>query len=65
MSEEVRERLLNERDDLGVKLKKLASFIYNNDLFNKIDKRQQKLLKRQLFIMTEYFDILNERLEVG
>ena len=65
MSEEVRERVTAERDELEIKLKKLAAFIYNNDAFKKINPRQQKLLKEQLVVMDRYLDILNKRLEVG
>jgi hypothetical protein len=65
MSEEVREKVTTERDELEIKLKKLAAFIYNNDAFKKINPKQQKLLKKQLVVMDAYLDILNERLEVG
>ena len=65
MSEEVRERVIVERDELEIKIKKLGTFIYANDAFKKIKKKQKELLKKQLIVMSEYLEILNERLEVG
>ncbi len=65
MTGEIRERVTEERDELEVKIKKLASFIYTNNSFSTINKEQQILLKEQLIIMDKYLNILNKRLEVG
>lgn len=62
MSEEVRQRVENEYEELMIKIKKCGSFIYS-DKSNALSSKQLKLLKEQLFYMEKYAEILLLRLE--
>lgn len=57
------ERIFEEMDDLNVKIKKLGTFIYTNDDFSKLSRRQKSLLIKQLEVMQEYSRILSCRVE--
>ena len=57
------ERIFEEMDDLNVKIKKLGTFIYTNDDFSKLSRKQKSLLIKQLEVMQEYSRILSCRVE--
>ena len=63
LPESVRERVIQEQDELRDKITKLALFIYSTKI-ETVDKKQAKLLKAQLRVMEEYDEILTERLEL-
>lgn len=56
------ERLVSEETELNEKRLKLSDFITNEDMFLKIDKEQQALLKIQLNAMSTYSECLNQRI---
>lgn len=56
-------RLLNEKSELDEKISKLSLFI-GGENFKKIDPKQQVLLSKQLPVMTEYSNILCDRIEL-
>jgi hypothetical protein len=53
-------RLVEEKDQLVARIRKLMSFV-ENDLFQELHKDQKQLLVRQLNAMTTYHEILSER----
>jgi hypothetical protein len=53
-------RLVEEKDQLVARIRKLMSFV-ENDLFQELHKDQKQLLVRQLNAMTTYQEILSER----
>jgi hypothetical protein len=55
-------RLLEERDQLKEKVTKLDIFI-DSDTFETISELQQDLLMDQLYHMSEYLTILDERVD--
>lgn len=61
---EVKERMINEDEQLCDKIEKLVSFLYNKES-NKLqaDKSQIKLMKKQLVHMVKYEAVLAERIE--
>ena len=63
LPESVRERVVEERNELRDKITKLALFVYSAKI-EMIDEKQAGLLKAQLRVMEEYNDILTERLEL-
>ena len=63
LPESVRERVVEERNELRDKITKLALFIYSANI-ETVDKKQAGLLKAQLHVMEEYDEILTERLEL-
>ena len=62
LPESVRERVVNEQNELRDKITKLALFVYSAKI-ETVDEKQAKLLKAQLRVMEEYNDILTERLK--
>lgn len=62
LPESVRERVVEEQNELRDRITKLALFIYSAKI-ETVDERQAKLLKAQLHVMEEYDEILAERLE--
>jgi len=56
------DRLINERDELEVKVNKLRTFV-NSKTFDHVSEKQKGLLREQLHHMQCYLDILNDRLE--
>jgi len=58
----MKERILQEQEDLNIKIDKLEKFI-ESDEFNKIDYANQYLLKEQSKIMCKYNSILRVRLK--
>lgn len=63
LPESVRERVVEERNELRDKITKLALFVYSAKI-ETIDEKQAGLLKAQLRVMEEYNDILTKRLEL-
>ena len=63
LPESVRERVVEERNELRDKITKLALFVYSAKI-ETVDEKQARLLKAQLRVMEEYNDILTERLEL-
>ena len=59
-----KDRLMNERDELEVKVNKLRDFV-NSKTFDHVSDKQKYLLCEQLHHMQCYLDILNDRLESG
>ena len=64
LPESVRERVVEERNELRDKITKLALFVYSAKI-ETVDEKQARLLKAQLRVMEEYNDILTERLEAN
>ena len=63
LPESVRERVVEERNELHDKNTKLALFVYSAKI-ETVDEKQVELLKAQLRVMEEYNDILTKRLEL-
>lgn len=63
LPEGVREKVVEEQNELRDKITKLALFIYSPKI-ETVDKKQAGLLKAQLHVMEEYDEILTERLEL-
>lgn len=61
MNEEIKNRIIDERDQLLEKLNKLDSFI-ESDKFQEIDDVQRALLQVQATAMNCYLQCLNERI---
>lgn len=57
------QRLVNEHKEVGQRLTKLSVFIDNSPIFKDIESQEQERLKKQRVFMSEYFHILDERLE--
>ncbi len=57
-----KDRLMNERDELEMKVDKLRNFV-NSKTFNHVSDKQKHLLREQLHHMQCYLDILNDRLQ--
>ena len=64
LPESVRERVVEEQNELRDKITKLALFVYSAKI-ETVDEKQAELLKAQLRVMEEYNDILTERLEAN
>ena len=62
LSETFTDRLVNEMEDLGVKVGKLEDFLLS-DKSNSIDKVQKELLTIQLFAMRAYYSSIIARLK--
>lgn len=60
--EEYKERVVDEKHELDVKLEKLRLF-FSTSIFNNIDSDEQDRLNRQEVMMTQYSKILGERIE--
>jgi septum formation inhibitor MinC len=56
------QRVVDEKNELGERAKKLSDFIGNNPLFEKIDPEEQERMKVQNDIMWQYFEILEQRI---
>lgn len=63
LPESVRERVIQEQNELRNKITKLALFVYSEKI-KTVDKKQAELLKAQLHVMEEYDEILTQRLEL-
>lgn len=57
------QRVVDEKLELDRKIGKLDDFIsYSNPLFSKLSEKEQQRLCRQFDVMSEYSDILAERI---
>ena len=56
------QRVVDEKTDLDDKRSKLAAFMYQ-ELFLSLPKDEQSRLERQFHIMTDYSNVLKERIE--
>jgi len=57
------QRVLDERDEVSARLVKLSAFL-DGEIFFGLDWEEQNRLKRQRSIMTQYVEVLDERIEV-
>lgn len=64
MSEDIRNRVETEREELEEKIKKCGAFVYS-DKSKDLDSKALELLKKQLRVMEQYDKILIQRLELG
>ncbi len=55
-------RVIDERNELDDKRNKLSAFIGGSQVFKGLPEQEQIRLRRQIAIMDEYFDILQERI---
>lgn len=60
--EAFQQRMVNEFEELRDKVKKLDDFIYNNPMFDKLDKKEKCLQVKQLTGMRIYLLALIDRL---
>lgn len=58
-----KERVEREKNDLAKKIRALTAFIFN-DSASTVSKEMLYLLKQQLGIMQEYYNVLCERLQI-
>ena len=56
-------RLIDERNELDIKIKKLYEFLYTQ-VFYDLDSEQKTLLREQYKVMRQYLNILNCRLDI-
>lgn len=56
------ERMIAELKELADRTTKLAKFISENEMFNKLSEHEQKDMRDQLFHMNEYLGFLSSRL---
>ena len=57
-------RVVEEKAELSQKLNKLSEFIDENPLFKSLSNAEQLLLRKQMLWMTNYYDILEERINL-
>lgn len=55
------ERVIAERDELSEKLDKLRTFL-TSMIFTSLPRDEQRRLTRQTLIMSDYLDVLDERI---
>jgi len=58
------ERVKEEKRELDIKKEALSKFL-NTELFLKLELESRKLLRRQFEVMSEYSEILEERLKLA
>ena len=58
------ERMKQEHKELKTKLTDLNTFIYSNDLFKKLDDREQVRMIKQSGFMESYLTVLDQRIWV-
>ena len=57
------QRVIDEKNELDEKREKLSAFKASNPLYFQLPEAEQHRLSRQLAIMTEYSEVLGERIE--
>jgi hypothetical protein len=62
MSDYIRE-VIKERDEIEAKHTKLTLFVKGSEEFHKLSVAEQRDLKKQLYPMEAYLNILNRRLD--
>ena len=63
LPEEVRDRVIEEQEQLREKITKLAAFVYDFTKIKSVSDYELTLLKRQLAIMEDYDETLTKRLK--
>lgn len=63
LPEDVRDRVVEEQEQLREKITKLATFVYDFSKIKNISDYELTLLKRQLTIMEDYDETLTKRLK--
>lgn len=63
LPEDVRDRVMEEQEQLREKIMKLATFVYDFSKIKNISDYELTLLKRQLTIMEDYDETLTKRLK--
>lgn len=56
------QRVVDEKKDLDQRLDKLSQFIDSNQIFPTLDEYEQDRLQRQVRAMSDYSEILKERI---
>jgi len=56
------QRVVDEAKELFLKLDALSGFIIDSPIFEKLDSEEQSRLRRQLIVMIDYHNILEERI---
>lgn len=64
MNTTFKDRLVEEHAALNEKIEKLSKFISESDIFKGLSTEHQDLLKLQLFHMSEYQQILIQRIKL-
>jgi hypothetical protein len=57
------QRVIEEANELGVKIEALDVFVNSNPIFHKLEINESERLRHQRFIMKSYFKILKERID--
>jgi hypothetical protein len=57
------QRVIVEANELGLKIDALNLFIEENPIFERLNLNEQIRLGEQVFVMSQYFNILKERIE--
>ena len=57
------QRVIEEANELGIKLTALNKFIYGSTFYLSLDISEQEILTKQSGIMLSYFEVLKERVE--
>jgi len=60
---EYQQRVIDEKNDLGEKIKKLTEFT-KTELFNNLSETEQDLLTQQLIDMNKYHGVLTLRVTI-
>ncbi len=56
------QRVVEEAKELMIKIEALANFTINNNIFRSLSENEQSRLRRQLIVMIDYHNILEERI---
>ena len=62
--EPYQECVIEERVELGKKVVSLVTYIMSNDIFLFLPEVEQMLLRRQLYLMSEYHEVLTKRIQI-
>ena len=62
--EPYQECVIEERAELGKKVVSLVTYIVSNDIFLFLPEVEQMLLRRQLYLMSEYHEVLTKRIQI-
>lgn len=57
------QRVINEINEVADRLSKLSAFILDNKIFSTLPEDEQERLRKQNEIMSQYVDILDERIK--
>lgn len=57
-------RMIQEQDQLKGRMSRLDKFIKTNEAFKNLDENRQTLLKKQYDAMSNYSDILQQRIDL-